>query len=101
LIMLKDFRQRKMVVISKKMIYSKLVDRYVKDGYGIIQVPVLSGMSKSSVQFFLSLTADQIQEFVKDKQKVLFLRDPDDEWMLRFLITLQRRGIKLVEAKKS
>jgi hypothetical protein len=90
---LKDLRQRKMVVVSGDRLGSDLVKGYVDEGFGVVQIPDLKELSGNSADYYLSLIADQVQEFIKDGQQVVVLKDKEDRWCRRFLSKLRRRGL--------
>lgn len=84
-----------MVVVEAKKMNAELVRGYVREGYGIIQIPDLSALTKSSSDYFLTVVADEVQEFLRDKEQVTLLRGKADRWIDALLNELSKRKMSV------
>lgn len=89
---MKDVRSRRVVVCGDGTA-AGVSRRYARHGYGIIQVPNLSPLGRASSDYFLTVTADEIQEFLRDKEEVVVLKGKKDRWVAALLRNLSERGV--------
>ena len=84
-------RSLKTVVVETNDIGEPEVRGYVARGYGLVQIPDLSGLSSHYRNRFLSVVADQVEEFLGDGEEVVLLRRKGDRWSGSLLGILARR----------
>jgi hypothetical protein len=92
---MKDMRSRQIVVLEDRHMGDELVRGYMQEGYGIIQIPDLSSLAKSSSDYLLTVIADEIHEFIKDGQQVVVLEGKKDPWVRSLLSRLSKRQLNV------
>ena len=92
---MKDMRSKQIVVVETKELVTDLVKGYMQEGYGVIQLPDLSGAGDTTAQYLLGIVADEIQEFLKDGEQVVVLRDAESKWIPGLLAKLSKRKLRV------
>ena len=95
---MRDMRSKKLIVTDGSSMGDELTKGYIREGFGVIQVPDLSGLSASSSDYLLTVMADEIQEFLKDDHQVIVLKRKGGRWTRSLLLKLARRKL-LVETR--
>jgi hypothetical protein len=90
---MKDARSRRMVVVEGRHTNAGLTRRYMRRGYGMIQIPDLSVLDAPSSDYLLTVAADEVQEFLRDKEKVIVLKGRSDRWVRLLLRKLSARRV--------
>ena len=90
---MKDMRSRQIVVLEAKHMSADLVRGYMHEGYGMIQIPDLSSLAKSSSDYLLTVIVDEIHEFIKDGQHIVVLEGKKDLWVRSLLFKLSKRQL--------
>lgn len=94
-----DIRARRMVVIEQGAYGTKKVGGYMERGYGIIMIPDLSRIPRSSAADFLAVTADEVQEFLEDNQEVILLEGRRPRWLPLLDRELARRNLAVKKVR--
>lgn len=92
---MKDARSRRMVVVEGRHTGAELTMSYMRRGYGMIQIPDLSALNASSSDYLLTVAADEIQEFLRDKERVVVLKGRSDRWIRLLLKKLSARRLSV------
>ncbi len=98
---LEDERSRKIAVINQETLenlpFEKL-ERYLKNGYGFIELWSLKKMSNEVVSEGLEVVLDQVEEFIRNNFEVILLScdTPEEK---RFLKQAEKRKLKIEKAK--
>ncbi len=90
---MKDMRSLKMLVAETDDIGGPEVRRYIERGYGLIQIPDLTALSRPSRNGFLSVVADEIEEFLENGETVVMLKGKNDRWTRTLIGMLARRRV--------
>ena len=91
--MTRDRRSRRMVVVEGRHTDAELTRRYMQKGYGMIQIQDLSPLKKRSADYLLMVAADEVQEFLRDRERVVVLMGRSDRWIRLLLRTLSARNL--------
>ena len=88
-------RSRQLVILEHKHLSGELAQGYMQEGYGILEVPDLSAVSKATADYLVSVMADEVQEFVKDGQQVIVLRSKPGGGIQSLLAKLSKRKVSV------
>lgn len=90
---MKDMRSKQIIVVQDRHMNEELVKGYMREGYGVIEIPDLSTAGRSSADYLMTVMADEIQEFLKDGEQVVVLQTKKDKWTHQLLLKLSKRKL--------
>jgi hypothetical protein len=92
---MKDMRSRRIIVVQDRHMNEELVKGYMQEGFGVIEIPDFSAAGKGTAEYLLTVMADEIQEFLKDGEQVIFLQTKGDKWAPQLLSKLAKTKLKI------
>jgi hypothetical protein len=92
---MKDMRSRRIIVVQDRHMGEELVKGYVQEGFGIIEIPDFSAAGGGTAEYLMTVMADEIQEFLKDGEQVIFLQTKGDKWTPLLHSKLEKRKLKV------
>jgi hypothetical protein len=92
---MKDMRSRTLIVVQDRHMNEDLVKGYMQEGYGVIEIPEFSTVAKGTANYLMTVMADEIQEFLRDGEQVIFLQAKEDKWASQLRSKLEKRKLKV------